>query len=749
MKRRHFLQFAGASLAAVGLSQTDLMRQADQYEKALAQDTPRKLALLVGINNYPAYRNLQGCLTDVDLQYELLVNRFGFKRDDIVRVSDSEALKPDRNTILNTFREHLIKQAKPGDVVVFHFSGHGANVYDPDPIYEGSNLNGTIVPNDFPDGPGRPNYGTVPDIMGRTLFLLLRSLKTENVTAILDSCHSGGGLRGGASVRALREEGGDARRAMPEEFALQQELLAKMDLSFEDFQAERRAGVSRGLGIGSAQFVETALDMAYSDFHAGAFTYLLTRYLWQLPGGATAEAVRNDLKRSTQSAAATFGDSSQIPTFQPAPDSNSLSKPIYFTGPVRGSAEAVITNVSGDRVEFWLGGVSSQALNMIGAQAGFTVLSDSREPIGEIVQTGRDGLKGTGKLVDGQGVTEGMLLRETVVGLPSNPQLLVGVDLSLGDEVDAALRSLSEVLVSAQSGQPQIAAARIDQQQAFDYVLGRMTTENTEQLRADGFDDLPSVGAIALFTRSLVPIPGSSGLAGESVTTAVNRLQGKLKSLLVTKVLKALSVSSSGLSVTGKIFAESNANRSVPLDGKSESAVGSAPFQSGEKLKIRVANNDRRQSVYLSCLAINSEGNVAVIYPTNWEAPEDSALIQPRSELVIPQLDSKAEYRINVDEKEELGYVEVMTLVSTASLRNALKALKEIAVNRSFERGSLPLNEGESLTILGSLLGDMNDISRGTRGNASPALQGIDADRSAVDSGAIAVFSTVLEAIKS
>ena len=216
----------------------------------------------------------------------------------------------------------------------------------------------------------------------------------------------------------------------------------------------------------------------------------------------------------------------------------------------------------------------------------------------------------------------------------------------------------------------------------------------------------------------------------------------------MTKVLKALSVTNSGLSVSGEIFAESDASRSVPIDGKLAIATNSDPFQSEEKLKIRVANNDRQQAIYLSCLAINSDGNVTVIYPTNWEAPEDSALIQPKSELVIPQPDSTAEYRISVDESDQLGYVEVLTLVSTASLRNALKALKEIATNRSLTRGKLPLDEGESLSVLGSLLSDMDSISRGSRGD-SLAVRGIEADRAAVDSGVIAVFSTILEAVRS
>ena len=93
LKRRHFLQFAGATLATMGLSQLDFLTQAEGYGQALGQSTPRKLAMLVGINDYPfASGNLRGCLTDVELQYELLVNRFGFNPRDIVRVTSGGAL---------------------------------------------------------------------------------------------------------------------------------------------------------------------------------------------------------------------------------------------------------------------------------------------------------------------------------------------------------------------------------------------------------------------------------------------------------------------------------------------------------------------------------------------------------------------------------------------------------------------------------------------------------------------------------
>lgn len=98
--RRYFLQFAASTLATLGLSQIDIQRQGLRYARVLAQSTPRKLALLVGINEYRQFTNLQGCVTDVDLQRELLVHRFGFNPTDIKVLSDTANNKATRENIL-------------------------------------------------------------------------------------------------------------------------------------------------------------------------------------------------------------------------------------------------------------------------------------------------------------------------------------------------------------------------------------------------------------------------------------------------------------------------------------------------------------------------------------------------------------------------------------------------------------------------------------------------------------------------
>lgn len=246
LKRRRFLQAAGSTLAALGLSQMEVRMQGDRYARALAQNTPRKLALLVGINQYAGgVTPLRGCLTDVRMQRELLVHRFGFNPANILILENQAAT---HQNLLDAFESHLIDQAQPGDVVVFHFSGHGSLVRDPDPIPAQfaalQGYNGTMMPYDARLG---ISGNQVNDIMGKTLFLLMANLKTDQVTVMLDSCHSGGGTRGDLVIRSVEGRVG-AAEAMPSdlELAAQERWLARLGWSAAELKTQRSRGIARG-----------------------------------------------------------------------------------------------------------------------------------------------------------------------------------------------------------------------------------------------------------------------------------------------------------------------------------------------------------------------------------------------------------------------------------------------------------------------------------------------------------------------
>ncbi|MBE9062842.1 DUF4384 domain-containing protein, partial [cf. Phormidesmis sp. LEGE 11477] len=362
----------------------------------------------------------------------------------------------------------------------------------------------------------------------------------------------------------------------------------------------------------------------------------------------------------------------------------------------------------------------------------------TREPIAEIEQVSRNELRAVGKKISGDGdIRPGMLLRETLVGLESNPQLRVGVHDSLGSDVDEAIAALSSALVSESSGRSQLEVAAVDGTTPFDYIFGRMTEDYRAELTAEGYvETLPPANTISLFSPAMEPTPASYGRIDETVTSAVNRLKPQLKLLLVNKVLNALSNTSSSLAVSGEIFTVGG-GPSLPLSGSEEGSrsltTDISPFGAGSQLRIRVQNSDPNDALYLSCLVIDPAGKMTVVYPYEWDAPEDAALIAPNTEVVIPKPETGKAFEVG-----GAGFLEVMTITSTGSLRNALRGLQEIS--RSAD-GYVPVGGDDSIGFLGSLLSDFDNISR----NATFGVADVDRSTRVVDGGAIAISSTVIE----
>ena len=494
-KRRQFLQFAGSTLAALGMSQLDFQHQSLRHGEVLAQSTSRKLALLVGINDY-VDAPLQGCINDVEMQKQLLIHRFGFNPQDIRVLADAQAT---RQGMLEAFEQHLIQQAKPGDVVVFHFSGHGSQVDDPDCDFSDCR-NSTFVPVDS----SLSGESTVADIMGHTLFLLVSALKTENVTVVLDSCHSGGGtrapqIRGNLQVRSLNR--GSEAKIHPVEAEYQQRWLSELKLSDEEFKKRRRTGVARGVAIASTQRDQLAADAPFNDFFAGAFSYLMTQYLWQQTGDTRFVTTIPSIARSTMRMSFT----SQEPLFETAPGQQHDRQPMYFVEQPTPPAEAVILNVQGNTAKLWLGGLDPQSLAAFGPGAVLSVVDETGEEKGLVELVSRDGLQGQGKLRD-TSPAQGALLQERVRGIPSDLSLRIGLDPSLGSDTAAANQGLR----SQKRIQP-VSLNDNSLQAEVQYIFGRMTAETRQRFQQDGIRELPEKDSLGLFSPALEIVPDSFG----------------------------------------------------------------------------------------------------------------------------------------------------------------------------------------------------------------------------------------------
>ena len=142
-----------------------------------------KRALLVGINRYKIPgADLRGCVNDVKNIRKVLTTYYGFAVRDIKTLTDFAATtKAMRAAIAK-----LVRGAKSGDVLFFHYSGHGANVPDKNGD-EADRRDEILCPTDL------DWKDPLLDDWLRTTFDTLPA--GVNLTVIMDCCHSGSNTR--------------------------------------------------------------------------------------------------------------------------------------------------------------------------------------------------------------------------------------------------------------------------------------------------------------------------------------------------------------------------------------------------------------------------------------------------------------------------------------------------------------------------------------------------------------------------
>jgi hypothetical protein len=136
-----------------------------------------KKALCAGINDYPYNGNdLNGCVNDAKAWAALLVDHYGFAKDNVRLMLDAEATKANVMAHLKS----MVTGAKSGDVLVFSNSSHGTYVADTsgdEEMYDEA-----ICPYDCADN-------LIIDDELRELFAKLAS--GVSLTVVSDSCFSG------------------------------------------------------------------------------------------------------------------------------------------------------------------------------------------------------------------------------------------------------------------------------------------------------------------------------------------------------------------------------------------------------------------------------------------------------------------------------------------------------------------------------------------------------------------------------
>ena len=142
-----------------------------------------KRAVLIGINKYRVPgADLRGCVNDVKNLQQALTTYSGFSAKDITTLTDLQATKKAMQSAI----QKLVVSGKKGDILLLHYSGHGANVPD-DNGDEADHRDEILCPTNLDwNDPLRDDWL-------RKTFDKLRS--GVSLTVIMDCCHSGTNTR--------------------------------------------------------------------------------------------------------------------------------------------------------------------------------------------------------------------------------------------------------------------------------------------------------------------------------------------------------------------------------------------------------------------------------------------------------------------------------------------------------------------------------------------------------------------------
>jgi len=255
-------------------------------------------ALLVGINAYPD-APLSGCVNDVKDMANYLVAEHGFAPSSIRLLVDRRATTAAIIERLNW----LVKDAKPGDRLVFHHSCHGTQVATRTPAEEIDGKDEVMCPVDF-------DWTEKHLIRDKTLHDIFSKLPAGvKVVWVADCCHSGTLDRDiappapGAKKKANKKAKILGSRFLPPPVDLQWRLKGADHLGHKatPLHAKVVAAPLNLAFVSGCKDTQTSADANFGGRANGALTYFLLKHLKKLKGqplSTVIQAVRKDLAQS-------------------------------------------------------------------------------------------------------------------------------------------------------------------------------------------------------------------------------------------------------------------------------------------------------------------------------------------------------------------------------------------------------------------------------------------------------------------
>ncbi|MDJ0903852.1 MAG: caspase family protein [Xenococcus sp. MO_188.B8] len=724
LNRRTFLQKAGLALFSVGVSEVgiSLIGSSEKlapwlkpYVQTLAAPTNRKLALLVGVDKYPQSESLAGCLTDVELQKELLIQRFGFNAEDILTLTNLQAT---RENIESAFLEHLVAQVQPGDVVVFHFSGYGGQVKIP-ATTQAVTINSALEEESYLLVDGLvPIDGIIPtkgepasnELLKDTLIYLGRSLPTENVTIVLDASFSPqeSFWQGNLKIRSCNLTGENPN---PEGLAFQEFL--KIKLATGGLQGGFKALPSSEVLLAAASQDQIAVEKAWNGFTAGLFTYALTQHLWQTTPKTKVLTV---LQRSGETVA-TITDDLQQPTIQGKVSPTTLT--YHTTIQCSMGADGFVSAIDDKTVYLRLMGIPLRLIDCYGDHSCFSLTSESGnwEQKNLLQILSREGLKAKTQLILSTAaapkIQVGQTVQEAIRILPQDLGLIIGLDnLERIERVDAtSALSIVNTVTSAVVAEGQNVDCLLSKVQ-----LGRLTSNEGSPGRETQLAKQTDLDTgYGLLTVAGTVIPKTVGDTNEAIKSAISRLESQFTNLLAEKWLELIvNEASSRLPIEVRLESSSQLFRKTSQVSQSTKSLTTAVdipvLIADSKIQLHLKNNSDRL-LYAMILEVNTKNNLVAPYIPK-DIDEEGKLVNLKdiaiaanSQVIVPQATDSWEWDISSSQ----GIIKMYVILATKPFSNTLKLISQIPT-ATLSRPHI-LNISDPLGIVRGILQDLNDAS--------------------------------------
>ncbi|MEO0866901.1 MAG: caspase family protein [Cyanobacteria bacterium J06642_11] len=683
MKRREFLSATGVIVGSLGLSQSRLLG----WQQALAETTRRKRALLIGIDQYSStvvgqgVQPLHGCVTDVELQRQLLIYRFGFSSNDIITLVDAQATQA---AILESLYQ-LVNTSTTNDCVVVHFSGYGTQL-----MLQGKTIKAWV-----------PVDGTLPttgapmakDIPVGWVKQILAKLKTKQVFTVIDAGYSQSGnfLSSGYYCRS--------RVDIPkvDDISLPEGVPDNIAEDLRKLQTTAEPAFFPGDLLMAARDGQLVIERRWKNFGAGLFTYAFTRYLWsaRLPTELAATM------RSAQELILPLA-ANQTPYWT----TQTADEHTVYGATDLPSLDAVVTMVEGRSANLWLGGLPADVVQY-GEQFGLASDLDSDVPM--VMARSQTGLVGKVKLQEDASWEIGQPLYEVTRVLPKALPLVVSIDSKLAriERVDAtsALAALSFIDSTDDTHPADCMLGKVQPKNSGDATLAKST--NTKQI-------------YGLFTPTQNLVVGSLAKQDEAVKMAVGRLTPKLKTILAMKLLRlSENQASSHLAVrlnlllageTDRLVLQRETRRASGKSSKSRLAEAvnrlnyPIEFSKGSQIRYQ-ALNFGESPVYMMLLGFDAHDRMMAFFPSSEGQPytleglETALTLAPGTATIMPNQTTWV-----VDDTE--GRVETYLICSSQPLTHCWQELLSLANTTSNQR--VPLGE-RALPLVRALLEDLTD----------------------------------------